>query len=270
MGIHLCLPFGLAAESVGVPQTLTVRRREALFHAHRYARMVDAMEIPIDDATQCPCCGGGGEVNVKHGPACKEEIGRLANLGKQFAWMEDHPNIVRQLKENAADEAAEAARERERATEWEGIAAGRLAALGDARKEAQENWDSLIEEKRFRIDLQFRVAEVEKENARLVDDHIKDTNEIGTLAAVLVEDLGEKSTGESVCVGAARLLLGDKERITLLNQTLRFILRVDKTPAYGYQGTKADRDRHGQLPKKSGQRWKTPRELIRDLKLPAE
>ncbi len=59
-----------------------------------------------------------------------------------------------------------------------------------------------------------------------------------------------------------------RARIALLEKTLRFIDRVDKTPNYTGRGTQADKDRHGQLPKESGQRWKTPRELVKDLKLP--
>lgn len=201
----------------------------------------------------------------------------------------------------------------ERATEWEGIAAGRLVKLEDTRAELQgvkdadaqgqrdwfallveiakiaEDWNELPDEPDPEAtDAEFqegydpwnalrgiaadikRMHALEAENSRLVDDHIKDTNEIGTLAAVLVEDLGEKSTGESVCVAAARLLLGDKERLALLTKTLRFIEHVDKTPFYGCSGTRADKDRRGQLPKAAGQRWKTPREMVRDLQLPAE
>lgn len=168
-----------------------------------------------------------------------------------------------------------------------------------------------------------RIAELKSRNARLVDDHIEDTKQVGTLAAFLLEDLGEKPTGENVCVAAARLLSRERERATewegiaagrlaraeraedalklervrsakrqteierldgemgglyagvetasariaLLEKTLRFIEHVDKTPPYGYTRLQADKDRRGMLPEKSGQRWKSPREIVRELKL---
>lgn len=55
-----------------------------------------------------------------------------------------------------------------------------------------------------------------------------------------------------------------QERVAKLDNALRYIAHVDKTPMYGYQGTQADKDRRGQLPKKPGERWKTPREIVRD------
>lgn len=99
---------------------------------------------------------------------------------------------------------------------------------------------------------------------------------VGRLATVeqLKVDVAvvEDACGRSDLIAAQRLekMNAGNARIALLEKSLRFIERVDKTPVYRCKGTRADKDRHGQLPKKSGQRWKTPREIVGDLKLPAE
>ena len=199
-------------------------------YALRYARMVDAMgdawarvelyrwqhaELPPDDGSakrlDVPAALHAGAGLLRHPETCPSTFNVAQVLHE----------VARELDQMRAD----LANANERATEWEGIAAGRLAALEDARA---------------------RVAVLDAElDKRLghIDGWIRDLN-----------TASEESRAR-------------QERIILLEKTLRFITRIDKTPIYGCGGTKADRDRNGQLPKAAGTRWLTPREMVKNLKL---
>ena len=160
----------------------------------------------------------------------------VAELKADFAALcEDNEDL---LVRNSALR-ADLRRERERAKCWESIAAGRRARVAEAEMIAHGVCEGSAEWEDDCKDAQARVLGQRKAFDAATDE-FKDT--------------------------VAR----DKARIALLEKTLRFIERVDKTPMYGCKGTDADRNRYNQLPDDAGQRWKTPREMIRDLKLPAE
>lgn len=220
----------------------------------------------------------------------------------------DEQNRVDECEECEARTDAELANANERANEWEGLAASRWAKLKEARAHAESMRDTYVPV-RNAIDLMERLEAVgygkpgtpntlycmvlaacddierlrqETAEAKLIARGVEegaaewedDCKEAQARVAKLYKNIAE--LGTSIGDHQADILIlranrdNDKTRIALLEKSLRFIERVDKTPAYRCKGTNADRDRHGQLPKKSGQRWKTPREIVGDLKLPAE
>jgi len=200
----------------------------------------------------------------------KHNLGETRIYAKSFYRCYEMIDIRAWLMSKAGMDALEG-RERERATEWEGLAASRLEALEAARRELADRNATCVPQ-RNAIDLLDRLEAVGYGKPGTPNtlysmvltacDDIerlkRETDEAKLIAHGVEEGAAE---WESDCKDA-------QERIALLEKSLRFIEHVDKTPFYGCTGLQADKDRRGQLPEKSGQRWKTPREMVRELKLP--